>query len=184
MNLCCLSEYVLHNVLEKRQGLTTYFWNSLSAFRVHQSVSSLWLLHSPHPQHTHTHTYTKLKHYDSCWILTSHCLPHYLNKFVVQSLHVWLFVTTLTVAHQAPLTMGFLQARILEWVTMPSSRGSSQPRNWIQVSCILGGFFTISATRGMVRSKLVSLLEPSQPFQSYIYFLCLQIWFTMKRKSA
>ena len=28
---------------------------------------------------------------------------------------------------------GFLQARILEWVTRPSSRGSSQPRDWTQV---------------------------------------------------
>ena len=39
------------------------------------------------------------------------------------------------------------QARILEWVAMPSSRGSSQPRGWTQVSCIAGGFFTIWATR-------------------------------------
>ena len=30
-------------------------------------------------------------------------------------------------AQQAPLSMGILQARILEWVAMPSSRGSSQP---------------------------------------------------------
>ena len=35
---------------------------------------------------------------------------------------VWLFVTLLTVALQAPLSMGILQARILEWVAMPSSR--------------------------------------------------------------
>ena len=34
-----------------------------------------------------------------------------------------------------------LQARILECVVMPSSRGSSQPRNQIQVSCIAGRFF-------------------------------------------
>ena len=33
-----------------------------------------------------------------------------------------------TVARQAPLSMGILQARIVEWVAMPSSRGSSQPR--------------------------------------------------------
>ena len=33
------------------------------------------------------------------------------------------------IAHQAPLSMGILQARILEWVAMPSSRGSSQPRD-------------------------------------------------------
>ena len=38
-----------------------------------------------------------------------------------------LFATPWTVAHQAPLSMGIPQARILEWVAMPSSRGSSQP---------------------------------------------------------
>ena len=31
---------------------------------------------------------------------------------------------------------GFLQARILEWVTMPSSRGSSQPRDWTHVTYV------------------------------------------------
>ena len=38
-----------------------------------------------------------------------------------------------------------LQARILEWVAMPSSRGSSRPRYGAQVSCIAGKFFTIWA---------------------------------------
>ena len=42
---------------------------------------------------------------------------------------------------------GILQARILEWVAMPSSRGSSQPRNRTQVSHTAGRFFTIWATR-------------------------------------
>ena len=31
---------------------------------------------------------------------------------------------------------GILQARVLEWFAMPSSRGSPQPRHWTQVSCI------------------------------------------------
>ena len=31
--------------------------------------------------------------------------------------------------HQAPLSTGVLQERILEWVSMPSSRGFSQPRD-------------------------------------------------------
>ena len=39
--------------------------------------------------------------------------------------HVRLFVTSWTVARQAPLSMGFFLARILERVTTPSSRGSS-----------------------------------------------------------
>ena len=38
--------------------------------------------------------------------------------------------TPWTIAHQAPLSMGILQVGILEWVAMPSSRGSSQPRDW------------------------------------------------------
>ena len=42
---------------------------------------------------------------------------------------VWLFATPWTAACQAPLSMGVLQARVLEWVAMPSSRGSSQPRD-------------------------------------------------------
>ena len=42
---------------------------------------------------------------------------------------------------------GILQARILEWVAMPSSRGSSWPRDGTQVSRIAGGFFTVWATR-------------------------------------
>ena len=37
---------------------------------------------------------------------------------------------------------GILQARILEWVAISFSRGSSQPRNRTQVSCIAGRFFT------------------------------------------
>ena len=52
-----------------------------------------------------------------------------------------------TIAWQVPLSMGILQAKILEWVARPSSRGPSQPRDQTQVSHIAGGFFTIWATR-------------------------------------
>ena len=40
-----------------------------------------------------------------------------------------------------------LQARILEWVVFPFSRGSSQTRDWTHVSYIAGRFFTSWATR-------------------------------------
>ena len=46
---------------------------------------------------------------------------------------------------------GVLQTRILEWVAFPFSRGSSQPRDWTQVSHIAGGFFTSWATRDALR---------------------------------
>ena len=49
----------------------------------------------------------------------------------------------ITVACQAPLLMGILQARILEWVAMSSSRGASRPRDQTQVSRAAGGFFSI-----------------------------------------
>ena len=51
-----------------------------------------------------------------------------------------------TIAHQALLSVrGILQASLLEWVAIPFSGGSSQPRDQTQVSCITGRFFTIWA---------------------------------------
>ena len=51
---------------------------------------------------------------------------------------------------------GILQARILEWIAMPSSRGSSWRRDWTQVSCTAGRFFAVWATR-----KPISILKRS-----------------------
>ena len=60
---------------------------------------------------------------------------------------VWLFATPWTVAYEAPLSMGIFQARILEWVAISFSRRSSRPRDWTQVSRIIGWRFTVWATR-------------------------------------
>ena len=50
---------------------------------------------------------------------------------------VQLFATPWTVAQHAPLSMEFLpQARILEWVAIFYFKGSSQPRDQTQVSCV------------------------------------------------
>ena len=48
---------------------------------------------------------------------------------------------------------GILQARILEWVAFLFFRGSSQPRDRTQVSCIAGRFFTSWATREALANK-------------------------------
>ena len=48
-----------------------------------------------------------------------------------------LFVTPWTVALQVPLSMGFLQARILEWVAISSCRRSFRSRDRVLVSCLL-----------------------------------------------
>ena len=71
--------------------------------------------------------------------------------------HIQLFSTSWTVACQEPLFMGIFQARILEWVAMPSFRGSSQPRNRTQVSHISGRFFTIWATREAKNTRMGNL---------------------------
>ena len=66
------------------------------------------------------------------------CIIHDKNPQWVQSLsRVWLFAPPWTAAHQAPLYMGILQARIPKWIAMPSSRGSFRPRDRIHVSYLL-----------------------------------------------
>ena len=43
---------------------------------------------------------------------------------------------------------GILQERILEWVALPSSRGSSQHRNQTHISCIAGGSASLLSSQG------------------------------------
>ena len=60
----------------------------------------------------------------------------------------WKSQSCLTFCNPMDYTIhGILQARILEWVAVPFSRGSSQPRDWTQLSHIAGRFFTSWATR-------------------------------------
>ena len=54
---------------------------------------------------------------------------------------------------------GILQARILEWIAILFSRGTSQLRDWTLISCIAGRFFTVWATG-----------------KSYEFGCILQIW--------
>ena len=56
--------------------------------------------------------------------------------------HVWLFATP-----TGSSVYAILQARIPEWTAIPFSRGSSQTRDWTQVSHIAGRFFTIWAIK-------------------------------------
>ena len=55
---------------------------------------------------------------------------------------------------------GILQARILEWVAISFSRGSSWPRTQTRVSCIAGRFFTIWTTREAVHPLLSNKFHP------------------------
>ena len=68
----------------------------------------------------------------------------YLNRNLpLGAMHVWSVIQSYTTLcnpmdcnPSGSPVHGILQARILEWVAMPSSRGSSQPRDQIHVSCI------------------------------------------------
>ena len=52
---------------------------------------------------------------------------------------------------------GILQARILEWVAIPFSRGSSPPRDQTQASCTASRLFTVWATgEALYRSDLIN----------------------------
>ena len=84
-----------------------------------------------------------------------------LGKWKLLS-RVWVFATLC----MAYTVHGILQARILEWVAVSFSRGSSQPRGWTQASHIAGGFFTSWATREDLRASSVSSVVPDslQPY--------------------
>ena len=65
--------------------------------------------------------------------------------------HVQLCATLWTVARQAPLSMAILQARMLEWVAMPSSRDLPNPGIEpvsLMSPALAGGLFTTRATCG------------------------------------
>ena len=68
---------------------------------------------------------------------------------------------------------GMLQARILEWVAFPFSRGSSQPRHRTQASRIAGRFFTSWVTRETQYKMLLVVLptEFSSVFSSFFSLL-------------
>ena len=73
--------------------------------------------------------------------LLVHAHPHQESENVSNS------VVSDSLWPQGRARQGLFQARILEWAAVPFSRGSSQPRDRNQVSCIAGRFFTIWATR-------------------------------------
>ena len=70
---------------------------------------------------------------------------------------------------------GILQARMLEWATFPFSRGSSQPRDRTQVSCIACRFFTSWATR----EASVAMVCPKSNSQSLWHRPCGVSWFLL-----
>ena len=109
-----------------------------------------------------------------------------LNFLCAWSLsQVWLFATPWTVACQAPLSTGILQARVLEWVAVPSSLKNILKRNPTgnimqqgRIFCILLQVMTISgnpASQVMsLKLKCLSLAHRKYPDQAHL-------WMTTRR---
>ena len=92
----------------------------------------------------------------------SHVILSVLNEYIIIQYgfvdYIYLYIVCLcVVVTQSCLILcdpmdcsppgSFVQPRILQWVAIPFSRGSSQTRDGTQVSCIAGRFLTIWATR-------------------------------------
>ena len=89
-------------------------------------------------------------------------LFHEVKVLVVPScLTLWAHVNC---SLQGSSVCGIFQARILEWVAVSFSSGSSWPRGWTLVSCTAGKFCIISDTREAHRVSLLNWLSftPSQ----------------------
>jgi len=94
-------------------------------------------------KYIHTSLVTSTK-----WYKWPKCPPMYewVNKLL--NVKMTMAQSCLTLCDSVDSTVnGILQARILEWVAFHFSRGSSQPRDWTQVSHIAGGFSTSWAIR-------------------------------------
>ena len=94
----------------------------------------------------------------------------------------------LTLCNPVDWVHGILQARILEWVAFPFSRGSSQPRDQIQVSHIAGRFFT-SWTTGKPKNTGVGSLSLLQWIfltqeQNWGLLPCRQIFYQLSHQGS
>ena len=103
-----------------------------------------------------------MKYPGSLWLSFSRCnhsffiSNYFYNDKVTEKKEKWKVLITQsrptlynTMDYSLPSSSvhGILQARILEWVAISFSREYSWPREWTQVSCIAGRFFTVWATR-------------------------------------
>ena len=96
----------------------------------------------------------------SCSVMSDSLGPHELYRSSGSSAH------------------GIIQARILEWVAIPFSRGSSRPRDWTQVSCIAGRFYTVWATR---ETQKYPHPQPPSPKEKRHWFL---LWWKLPQMAG
>ena len=142
MGTCQQVGFLCGRYTQRVQGsekLPSFSWALLAHSHVPPPMQGL---HGPHtspgpgPANTHTQLHLQSREsaqsYRSLWctcVLVAQLCPTLCNPMDCRP--------------PGSSVCGILQTRILEWAAIPFSRGSSQPKDQTQVSCIAGGFFTI-----------------------------------------
>ena len=111
------------------------------------------------------------------------------NMYVLSQ--VWLFGDPMNCSLPGFSVHGIFQARLLEQVTISSSRGSSWPRDWIWISCVswvsyIAVEFFITALPGKLRKHIVRISKKvkhiiSLPRDNSYYYMTLLFSFTKIR---
>ena len=114
------------------------------------------------------------------------------DVLAVQSLsHVWCFCDPIDCSPPGSPVHKILQARMLEWVSISSSRGSSRPRGQIHVSCIscIAGFSMLShrgsphVNRGVLNKNESAYVFLPQPTEKFVILGCFFFFFPSKEVS-
>ena len=140
------SVMLMKNYINKVRGFEFYHWvfNYLCWKQIWMSKTCYLL---------QTLIVLPLKHHSSTFLKSLLAFP--FENYPCGWVHAQLLQSCLTLCDPIDCSLpgssvhGILQERILKWVSMPSSKGSSWPRDWTCISCIsctVGGFFTQWAT--------------------------------------
>jgi len=93
-----------------------------------------------------------------------HSKKYFIFSHVCMLSHVWLFCDPMNYSPPSFSVHGIFQARILEWVAISFSRGSSQPRDQTQVSCIADRFFTSDAQDNITKKQKIKIKITASSF--------------------
>ena len=98
----------------------------------------------------------------------SHRVRHDWSDFAAAATYNQLCLTLQPHGCSLPVSSvhGILQARILEWIAIPFSRGSSWPRDQTWVFCTAGRFFAIWATRGALIAIILRVVKRKEHTRS------------------
>ena len=111
----------------------------------------------------------------SCSVMSDSLRPHEFSHC-----HIWLFFDPTDCSLPGSSVHGILQARILEWVAMSFSRGSSQHRDQTYISCLAGRLFTaepLGNAKALYSASARAALPPPPTQKNPLY----NSWYIFKK---